>query len=335
MFPVQAGTFAVEIFFVLSGFVIARSASRMSAPLLIMVVRRYLRLTVPMVVTAVIAWLLLRCFPNQTASAGRIADDQWTMTLYGAGPVALGQALADALWGVYRQGFSYIDPVLWTMKIELIGSVMIYVLYALLPRAACLVALGLALGLTSRHFGGFYLGFAFGTLLHEMHQLGWLRPRAPLGAGLVSLGLAGGALCQSALLWPRLVLLSRLDLTDEDPTTFFWSCSAALIVAGIILWPGAQTGLSHPVPRLLGRISFFLYLVHFPLLCTAAAYGYVSWLGTWTVGHVALWESGFVAMSVALAWALTMLVDEPTVRLLSDLKRTRSSRSSAAKIRAM
>lgn len=324
-FPFQAGTFAVDIFFVLSGFVIAQSASRGNAPVALAAIRRYLRLTIPMASAAVVAWFLLRFLPGETAIVGPLAENEWIGRLYAGGPVSLYYALGDAVWRVYWQGYSYIDPVLWTMKVELIGSVCVYMFYALVPQMARVIALLAVVLVTSGYFGGFYLGFALGTLLHEMNRMQWLRSCPPLGVCMIALGLLGGALCQSSLLWPGLIWLSRAGMLDKDPAAFCWSCSAAALIAGVVFWPRAQSILSRRIPRFFGRISFCLYLIHLPILCTVAACVYVSLCGSRILTYLMLWETAYVAFSIVVAWGLTVLVDEPTVRALKNLGRYRTN----------
>src|ERR1700741_4157400 len=52
------GPFAVVVFFVLSGFVVSKAALG-QGPLPLTIALRYLRLTIPMLVSVLLAWLLL------------------------------------------------------------------------------------------------------------------------------------------------------------------------------------------------------------------------------------------------------------------------------------
>ena len=75
------------------------------------------------------------------------------------------------------------------------------------------------------------------------------------------------------------------------------------------------------IPRYLGRISFSLYLVHFPLLGTffAAMYYRLNEPGRWTSGHLAAVISipVYVAVTFVCATLLAVAVDEPLLKLLS------------------
>ncbi len=97
------GSFAVFIFFVLSGFVIARSAAANRAPLLILIGRRYLRLTIPMLCSTVLAYVLLRMFPDITRTAAEQLSNGWLATQYDHA-VTIFQAIWDAVFNPYRFG---------------------------------------------------------------------------------------------------------------------------------------------------------------------------------------------------------------------------------------
>lgn len=325
LFPFEAGTFAVYIFFVLSGFVIAASASRGDTPLPIIVLNRYLRLTLPMLATALVAWLLLRSFPFATALPAQIANSDWIGSLYGAGPVKMSEVLDDVTWKTYWTGNSYIDPVLWTMKVELIGSLGVYSLYAAAKPSARLSILAVA-GLACAHLAGNYLGFVIGAAFYEAHGRQLLRPNdrwwlLPLAAGLI-----GGAFGQFDPLWRWFVVLSKAGLVEEDPLSAAWSLSAALVVFALLVSRPFQTLMSTRPLRFLGRISFSLYLIHVPLLGTLLSWCYATMLPRHSTAEIMLWEAGFLTTSLLAASAMTVMIDEQVLSLLGNLKeRARSS----------
>ena len=64
LFLLQSGTFAVFVFFALSGFVMAQSAALSRAPLLALAITRYLRLNVPVLASLVFAVVMIALFPG-------------------------------------------------------------------------------------------------------------------------------------------------------------------------------------------------------------------------------------------------------------------------------
>ena len=95
LFVLYSGTFAVYIFFVLSGFVIAASAMRTRCGLLVLALTRYLRLAVPVLASVLLALALMWAFPGAPQRASAIVGNWWLdfmgpdgreQTLYILGP---------------------------------------------------------------------------------------------------------------------------------------------------------------------------------------------------------------------------------------------------------
>ena len=321
LFPFEAGTFAVYIFFVLSGFVIAASASRSGAPLPLIALNRYLRLTLPMIATALVAWFLVKSFPHATALPAQIADADWIAGIYGAGPVKLMSALRDVTWKTYWNGFAYIDPVLWTMRVELIGSLSVYALYAVVRPSARPYILAAA-GLFCANQAGNYLGFVLGTALYEFHDRQLLKPN-PWWPFPLLLGVIAGAFAQWDPLWTWERVLSKAGLIEDDPTFFIWSASAALVVLSLLTSRPFQNFMISKIFQPLGRISFSLYLIHMPLLGTLLAWSYTVLLPHHSTVEIMAWEAAFVAISLLAATIMTIMVDEPVLSLVAALKRVR------------
>ena len=123
----NSGSFAVCIFFVLSGFVLANSFSRtaLSGPAL--AVKRYVRLTVPILCANLLAFAVFFMVPAFSRCRG--ADS----LLHSAANFGRGLwfATVEALVKATVLG---VDPltyngVLWTMNIEFIGSMILVLLF--------------------------------------------------------------------------------------------------------------------------------------------------------------------------------------------------------------
>ena len=70
------GPFAVIVFFVLSGFVVSKAAHS-HGPLPLTIFLRYFRLTIPMLFSVLIAWLLLTVFPIEATKLASITGTPW------------------------------------------------------------------------------------------------------------------------------------------------------------------------------------------------------------------------------------------------------------------
>jgi len=313
------GRFAVSVFFVLSGFVIAGAADRRREWLVVTVISRYLRLAVPVLMSVLLAWVLLTLLPTASLDLVQAVGEPspWATRTHQGDIPSLGHAVADGLLHNFVQGGSRFNNVLWTMQIELIGSIGIFMLYAAARgwlRIALLLLIGLAIFRIGR-LPGAYMAFVFGALLYEAHIRGWLRvlpPALPLLCLIA--GLLLGAPSQGAA--DRLGL-SGIPFLGEIGRPQGWPASfaAALILFSILSLQSLQRPLSGPISRWLGRISFSLYLVHVPLLYTLVAFAFVH-----LPIHPLLLASLYAAVTLMLAHVFTVAIDERTLAFLGRFR---------------
>ncbi|MCH7313836.1 acyltransferase [Acinetobacter sp. ANC 3882] len=117
-----SGTGAVFVFFVLSGFVLTLSSFKKqntAAQLKTSLIKRYPRLAIPAFISCVIAYLV--CFVPVDVSH----VSEWGAALANPHP-QLRTALYEGSIGAFLFGDSSYNWVLWTMQIELLGSLVIY-----------------------------------------------------------------------------------------------------------------------------------------------------------------------------------------------------------------
>ncbi|HLG87275.1 MAG TPA: acyltransferase [Alphaproteobacteria bacterium] len=299
------GSFAVCIFFVLSGFVMSAAAQRPEA-LGLRCFKRYLRLGLPMLAAAFAAWLLLLVFPTASRNLAPLTGSPWAGQ-YSRPQVPLWYVPIDSLARPFLRRQSYLDTSLWTMQPELIGSLAIFFIYAF--RRSGIPFLGAAL-LT---FIGFEIPnywlicFAAGIVFWEAKLY---RIQNASGVGLIAI--VTGCLL-SVVSGP---LLARLP-ASTDPWPLYMVASI-LMIGGILVSDSPKRWLQTRVPQFLGRISFGLYLIHVPVLLTIFAALWASWQpsGFAIAGFVLL----YVVTAIAAGWVMTKLADEPTLRLLKRMR---------------
>ncbi len=311
------GPFAVTIFFVLSGFVMSAAAERRHDLLVSNVVTRYLRLAVPVVVSVMFAWIMLSLFPTAAWQLRDATDEpsRWLAYTYQGDIPSFPYAIFDGLVNNFVSGKSNFNNVLWTMKIELIGSVGLFGLYWISEGRARIIMLclaGLALALLIRPQ---YLAFILGSLTYEAHVRDRIRP---IGRAIPWIALAVGVLLGAA----GRGTAERWGLPDLPwyltigiPGSFSAVLAATLILFSVIALPTVGRFFSIAPIRWLGRISFALYLVHVPLLYTLIASAAVRI----SVPYIVLFF-GYLFLTFALAYILTVAVDEPTLRQLKRIR---------------
>lgn len=324
-FVIYSGTFAVFVFFVLSGFVIARSSQRTRQSLFLLSVRRFLRLFLPSLASVIFAYLLINFvgLPDLGISA------HWWVKQYYQPPVPgpLG-ALTDSIVA-FARGSSYFNGVLWTMRTELAGSIMIYFLYRLTPaewRRLCLAGCAFVLCSVALLFGvrpTFLLSlmaFALGALVFE-----WRLPLTGIALSkswiLIGVGLFLGGYSYG----PQGPIYAVFDLFGSASFAFVRVVGAACLIAGMLSNLTVQRLFQEAVFQFLGRISFALYLLHLPLLLTAMLL--VALLPTYQAIPAWIIAIPYTMLVLLLGYGFTRLIDEPLVRWLSSLRFSGSSQS--------
>ena len=260
------GHLAVLIFFVMSGYVL--SATHLGGEkrkLALAIATRYFRLMLPILFTSLIAYLLLKwgLMSNLDIPPTPVEPYRWFQHFYNF-DASLWDAIRCSTYDVFvkfNQDISY-NPVLWSMHIELFGSFMIYG-YLWLFRSTEKVHWALALAATAILFvfKPFYACFPMGYLLAEINHK------------YADRGLFGIAQSRRTDVFFVSVFFSTAFLSTlfKDSNQLEFLYATALIFSVSQARPLKQFFTTR-ISRYLGRISFPLYLIHFPILCSWSTY---------------------------------------------------------------
>ena len=123
---------AVLIFFVLSGYVLTKRFydTGNAEELRSAAARRYVRLVFPVAASVLFAWLILRLGLYGNHLAGALGVSGWILPFYQE-KVSLGSALLNGFFGAPILGDAAMNGPLWSIQIELIGSILLFACYAL------------------------------------------------------------------------------------------------------------------------------------------------------------------------------------------------------------
>lgn len=295
---VTDGALAVSIFFVLSGFALSvgffetgdRGAVVMAA------LRRYPRLTIPILASSLVAWALLSVGLMANRDVAPILNNVGWLGSFYTFPPALDHVMRFALWNVYfdfRGGDVY-NAVLWTMATELYGSIMVFaLLYTVGDRRWRGPVYGVAAVVLWAH-GGPLLAFLFGMALADLFASpGFRRLRGAAWAPAVGTALMVAGVAKSTLL----------------PTDFNDACSmavvATMVVAGPVVARAVARVFEGALSRALGRLSFPVYLIHLMVLCSLSSwfYGVLYRVGVPVAGNAVATAMLTVVASYAAAVA--------------------------------
>jgi peptidoglycan/LPS O-acetylase OafA/YrhL len=325
------GAWAVCMFFVLSGYVLSNSF--FSTPqdnnrgFVANVAARYVRLAIPVTFSLILVWALMHCGVFYFSEVALVTQSH-EINQYTTQPT---------LWQIFEQGFGsaifkddlHYNPVLWTMSVEMYGSIGVFFLQAIFlsflnNRNAFLIRLCVYVGLIALFFPTLYTGFILGMLLCDVRN----NPRA------------NGFLEKHSEVWVPAALIIGILLCAymirglyTNPFRFitfkefhpyyeyiYNTWGAFLVVAAITYSKKISSTLSKPIFNALGKISFPLYLTHYTIMSSLTAYLY---LNLPVDGHV---MKATIAVGISIpamflvAYLFHLIVNNPTIILSRKIK---------------
>lgn len=330
------GYSAVYLFFVMSGFVLAPSFMGSAQGGAGLAFKRFTRLYVPVLAASLLAWLLLQLLPQTRTQALGYSLSDWLAGL-GHNPLTVLALAKDILLGSMLMGYNGLSvfdaaahlmpaalapgPVgaalntpTWTLHVEFWGSMLVLAL-ALLWRSvdrrlfwAVFASLVLLAG--SSHYSLFLLGF---LLFHTYSAVSSHIVTKGLGAWLIVVGMFTCVVKDLSLLSVALAALRRITWMDAA-SDFHWQSQvgAALVFIGVLLNKPAQSWLASPLAQWLGKLSFSIYLLHFPVLLTAGCAVFAWWPGSYAAACLLSALVG-IAATLLLATLFEQYVDRPAV----------------------
>ena len=299
--PFFSAGIAVDIFFVLSGDALSSAFlyGKGNGSIDRLLVRRYFRLTIPIFMSCLITYcIMVMHFDYHMAASAILQRPDWLGDFLQFN-ASFFKFLRYALLGVYvahTRELSY-NPFLWTMSVEMAGSMLVFLFCYLWPRLRSpqWVCFGLIIWLTI--IGSLFALFFAGVLLGYLRQQGYLdkllqdRMHKLLATGIV-IGVAGMLIATSGInlsgaFLPLMLLVSML------------------LVFSFYTQSGFKAFFSNKLSHFLGDISFPLYLVHFQVLISL-----MSWLvvrdyalkGVIDQGAMLRFACISVAASLFIAW---------------------------------
>jgi len=267
------GTFAVCLFFVISGFSLSinylqtgdeRGLARMAAG-------RYLRLALPIFVICAITYalLLLDIIPPGAQRPSPLdLFGTFTPTIKGLLEFSLVNAFVS-----HSSAENY-NPPLWTMFYEFLGSFIVFAILAILrswrQRTWILGVLFLVLAVYEPFFALFVAGILIADLYRQIESS-------------KSRDLAGAILCTAGLV---------LILLPETWIYLMYIAAAVCLTAGVALFAPARQLFENRLGNFLGWISFPLYLVQAAVIYSfsvrgldvLASFGFEPSAQRWIVG---------------------------------------------------
>jgi peptidoglycan/LPS O-acetylase OafA/YrhL len=277
------GSSAIVVFFLLSGYVLTSKffAHPQYGYLVRGALKRWFRLAPMVLFGSLLGYLFMVVVPNHYAEAGKRLSSIILVT-YGFpanGPPSLaddwGSAFSEGLFSVYLfiPGQPRFNPVLWTMRFELLGSLLAYAL-----AGACvatrqslvvrLLAYAVACG-TTLVFMPFMAPFVAGVAMADLSHAGVpeLSSRLRFWIAVIGLYFLGYFAPVGWYSW-----------LDGMPVSTVHLMGSICLVAALCYGETPLTPRQSRIASWLGKLSFALYVVHLPLLLGAGSWLYLTLL---------------------------------------------------------
>ncbi len=269
------GSGAVWFFFTLSGFVLSWSYfhHKDAEALKLASIKRYPRLVLTVTVIVLCSYALFKFNGYAFYQAAQYSNSPWLAGFaYGGWKPGFQpdffKALMQGLFTFFTGDASY-NTNLWTMKPELRGSMLVFLLAWVFVRIhstgkrQLLFAVLLWFSVAHKQqlfpfIAGSILSFSIVRYYREI----------PLGAALLLI-VTGGYLLGFVI--PARAYSWATFIPEREARPLLNTIGSVCIIGGTMLNPKIFTALSGNFYRFLGRISFPLYLVHILVLCSLSS----------------------------------------------------------------
>lgn len=318
--PILDGHLPVLIFFILSGDAISSAYFRQANLTSIdrILIKRYFRLTIPIFMSCVIVYSLMRLGLVYNKEAAVVLHRESWMSGFLNIDATFIRLIRYSFLDVYTNHTSSksFNPMLWTMSVEMVGSMIVFLICYVWGRLKYAPETMLVLIAFLMAVGSMYALFVVGIYLSYLRTTGvLLKIQNYKRAGKISwLGVVG------------VFGLNACYLGREQYVTFYMVL-AVVFVLSVYVNGAAKRFFSNALSRYLGDISFPLYLTHFSILISMLSWGVVTEADSKhsiTAAGIAPWVAGALFLSVFVAHifrklekAILKTIDKSVIKILA------------------
>lgn len=313
--PLRHAHLAVDFFFALSGFVLGHAYdARLSAQaiaerrldLKAFFLRRLIRLH-PMVIVSMIMGLLAFMFDPYDASGVGINVSAGMLTLvFGLSLLLLPSPTLPDRFGETHS----LNAPAWTLSQEYLANLAYGLFGQRLSRRAlgalCLIG-AVAIVLTALHFGNLSTGWAWST-----YWAAFVRVTYSFFAGLLLYRLNVRLALPHSYVWLSLLLVALFAAPALGRFGAVYEAACVIVVFPLVIGLGSGVGklngAAGSLCRLSGRLSYPVYIIHYP-----AVYVFAHWVWKTHPANGQVWLVGSLLYIGVLfaAWLLLKYYDEP------------------------
>lgn len=282
------GYAAVNFFFVLSGFVLCWSFFKTgdTCKLKIACIKRFPRLTGPILITTVVSYLLFVCGGYFFQEAGDLSKSTWLSSFAYTGwtpefDPSLYQAFIQGMTVCFTGEAGY-NSSLWTMRPEFFGSILVYLIAAftlLNLWVWYLFKVILFLVVVALKIYVLFIPFLIGLFLAIAISKRPIEIPAIVSFLIILMGLylLGFAIAEKNYIWVGEI--GQPEIIKDNLQLLMNSVGAFLIIFAIVSCNKVYAFLDGRLCMFLGKLSFPIYLIHVLIICSLGSWVYIKLMG--------------------------------------------------------
>ncbi|MEO6304764.1 MAG: acyltransferase, partial [Bacteroidia bacterium] len=318
------GDFAVCLFFVLSGYVLSYKYLLKNDPAILIgyAAKRYFRL-MPLIASSVILvfiFIKLNLFQTQKLN-GDLQLGDWLLSMFNGSPSPI-EMLKNIFYGILFFGDNQYNPVVWSMKVEFIGSMLLFALLLLNHKIKIKWILMLVTFILAFYFGFYYyISFLFGYALCYIDTKHFLR----INNNILKFALLFIAImcCSYPAAWQywNTSIYSFMTFSGLDLYSFYHVLGSGILLLLITQHQASQNFFSLKPVLFLGKISFPMYLFHLIVLIWVTPKVF-SWLilstGFYTCALISILIS--LPLIVLISYLANQIIDKPAIYFANKIE---------------
>lgn len=270
------GHLAVIVFFILSGYVLTIPAFNNN---IISIKKRlwgrYLRLNIPIIFSLIFAYFILKYNLFYNVQASDLSSSNWLSNYYNK-QITFSEFLSMLFYESIILGKSYLNPPLWTIKIEFIGSLFLLIFYSVKPNdnikkdfillVILFIFLYIIYGKSSIYFYAMFIG----ALLNHVKII----YRKKTIIFFLIIGIYFGAFQYNGYYnyLPNISINNYEIFIKKD----FYNTLGAIFIVLSVINGGLKNIFSSKIGLYFGKISYSMYLLHMIILCSIISYFYIT-----------------------------------------------------------
>lgn len=315
------GNFGVRVFFITSGFVLSYAFFKNGDETYLKkgAIKRYFRLVLPVVTVNIAMFLLMKAgflYHQEAAMISKSYD--WLVVFNDFEPSLFGMLKEAFLGNFFTYTAEYVGP-LWTMTYEMLGSLLVFAFLALFGKEKIryVIYVVFLILFQESNYSQFMVGVAICDIMQNQQEFlekyrtkKWSVPVTFL-VGLFFSSYPSGV-------DPSITIYRWFNLNQwMDTVTVYHFIGVVLLFFAILNSSLLQKVFELKPFAFLGKYSFGLYLVHWPVMVSLSSYIIVKYTGGALPYYKVVLIDFVITMLVivALAVLLVKLVDAKGIKL--------------------